>query len=78
MCYNMHMKARTNVSIDKDLLDAARKKKIVISSVLEKALREELKKAAEESWVAENKDSIKSYNKHIDTTGVFSDDLRTF
>lgn len=32
----------------------------------------------QETWVAENREAIAAYNKHVDEHGVFSDGLRGF
>lgn len=72
------MKARTNVSIDKTLLDASKAKNIVISALLEKALKDEIKRIEEEDWKKENFESASKYNDFIEENGVFSEDLRTF
>ncbi len=72
------MKTRTNVSIDKDLLDTARNYNIVISALLEKAIREEIKAREQDLWVKENDLNLKKYNNRISKAGVFSDDLRSF
>lgn len=78
VCYPIHMKVRTNVSIDKDLMNSAREKKIILSSLLERAIREELRRMNEESWVKENESAYQSYNKRVREQGVFSDGIRTF
>ncbi|MDA3955570.1 type II toxin-antitoxin system CcdA family antitoxin [Oceanispirochaeta sp.] len=72
------MKTRTNVSIDRELLESARNQNIIISTLLEKALKEELKKKAEEAWIEENKANLNRYNQRITEVGAFSDGLRTF
>jgi antitoxin CcdA len=72
------MKMRTNVTISKELLEAARAQGIVLSQLLEKALRDELRKKKEETWKAENREAITSYNEMIEAEGVFSEELRTF
>jgi antitoxin CcdA len=72
------MKARTNVSIDSDLLDAARGMEISLSCVLEEALKQNKRKGEEIRWKEENQESLAAYNKYIKKSGVFSDDMRTF
>ncbi len=72
------MKTRTNVSIDKDLLDSARNYNIVISALLEKAIKNEIKAREKESWLKENSSNLKNYNDRVRETGVFSDDIRSF
>jgi len=72
------MKTRTNVSIDRELLDSARKYKIILSSLLEKALQNELKKREEQAWKEENSENMIHYAAKIESEGVFSDEMRTF
>jgi antitoxin CcdA len=72
------MKTRTNLSIDQDLLKAAREQGLVLSNVLEEALRQCLRKTEEEAWLAENREAIRSYNQYVDAKGVFSDGIRRF
>lgn len=72
------MKTRTNVSIDKELLESAKNQNIKISALLEQAIKEELKNKAEEAWIKENKATLNKYNQRILEEGVFSDGLRTF
>ena len=71
-------KARTNVSIDKELLENARQSGIVLSSLLEQALRERLKLVAKQAWEQENSSAIQNYNAEVQASGVFSDGLRSF
>lgn len=59
-------------------MQSAKNHKIILSEILEKALKKELKKKAEESWIEENKSNLDRYNKRINDDGVFSDELRTF
>jgi antitoxin CcdA len=72
------MKARTNVSIDRTLLERAREDGIVLSALLEDAIRSELALREEEKWKAENREAIASYNRHVEKHGVFSDGMRSF
>jgi len=72
------MKTRTNVSIDKDLLDSARKYNIVISALLEKAIKKEIKTREKDLWLKENSSNLKKYNERVIDTGVFSDEVRSF
>lgn len=78
MHYYINMKTRTNVSIDKNLLDLAKSHNIVISALLEKAIKCELREKEQELWVKENSSNIKNYNNRVSESGVFSDDLRSF
>ena len=72
------MKTRVNVSIDKALLDSARRHGIVLSSLFEEALRRRLSEEDEKSWQKENLKEIEAYNAHVDQFGVFSDGSRNF
>jgi len=72
------MKARTNVSIDKSLLESARLHKLILSSLLEEAIKKQLRIVEEEEWKKKNSQNISSYNNYITKNGVFSDGVRLF
>ncbi|RKX80932.1 MAG: hypothetical protein DRP58_12555 [Spirochaetes bacterium] len=72
------MKARTNVSIDKSLLESARFHKLILSSLLEEAIKKQLRLVEEEEWKEKNSQNISSYNNYITKNGVFSDGIRLF
>lgn len=71
-------KSATNVSIRRDLLEAARASKINLSATLEQALIEKLRHAQQQQWREENRESIAAYNEHVEKHGVFSDGSRSF
>lgn len=71
-------KSATNVSIRRDLLEAARASKINLSATLEQALIEKLRQAQQRQWREENRESIAAYNQHVEKHGVFSDGSRSF
>ena len=71
-------KQATNVSIRRDLLDAARAANINLSATLERALSAELKQAQREKWLHDNRAAIAAHNGFMTEHGVFSDGLRTF
>lgn len=71
-------KSATNVSIRRDLLEAARAAKINLSATLEQALIEKLREAQQRQWREENRESIAAYNQHVEKHGVFSDGSRSF
>jgi antitoxin CcdA len=71
-------KRAANVSVRRDLLDAARAAKINLSATLERALLEALKSARREQWMAENREAIAAHNDFMSEHGVFSDGLRSF
>lgn len=59
-----HTKSRTNVSIDSDLLEAARARGMKLSALLEVAIREKLREAASEQWLEENRDETTCTRLH--------------
>jgi antitoxin CcdA len=71
-------KKPTNLTINSDLLNQAKSLNINISSVLETALAEKVRQKLRSEWLEENSDAILSYNNHIGSIGVFSDDFREF
>jgi antitoxin CcdA len=71
-------KSATNVSIRRDLLEAARASKINLSATLEQALIEKLREAQQRQWREENREAVAAYNEHVEKHGVFSDGSRSF
>lgn len=71
-------KRAANLRINEDLLNKAKSLDINLSATLEKALAQALKEKQREQWLAENRQAIAAYNEHVDTNGVFSDELRSF
>jgi antitoxin CcdA len=71
-------RSATNVSIRRDLLEAARALKINLSAALEEALIEKLREAQGRQRREENRESIAAYNQHVEKRGVFSDHRRSF
>ncbi|WP_242674624.1 type II toxin-antitoxin system CcdA family antitoxin [Phytopseudomonas daroniae] len=49
-----------------------------MSAVLEEALIEAFRDKQRGRWLAENRQAIAAYNRHVESNGVFSDDLRSF
>ena len=74
----IHTKSRTNVSIDSELLAAARAQNIKISALLEDAIRARLASDASARWLEGNKAAIDAYNAQVEADGLFSDGLRSF
>jgi antitoxin CcdA len=67
-----------NLTINQDLLVAARKYELNLSRILEDSLLVELKTRWQNDWLDENKAAISAYNKRIAKYGVFSDGVRRF
>jgi antitoxin CcdA len=64
-------KQAANLSINSDLLNAARKSGVNLSAVLEAALVEKVAAVRREKWVLENADAIEKYNALVVEHGVF-------
>lgn len=71
-------KKPVNLSINSELLAAARELNINLSATMEAALAEAVKRKRRECWLTENQAAIAAYNERVDTDGVFSDGLRKF
>lgn len=71
-------KRPTNLTLNSDLLRKARELDINLSSALEGALEEIVRRRLSEQWLAENRDAIAAYNEHVEAHGVFSDGIRGF
>jgi antitoxin CcdA len=67
-----------NVTVDQQLLSAARQHKLNLSKLLEDSLLDELKRRDQHDWLERNQDAIDAYNERIRKHGVFSDGLRRF
>lgn len=68
----------TNVTVDAELLERARRLKLNLSQVLEAGLAEALRRREGEEWLKNNRGALEAYNAHIDKHGAFSDGLRSF
>lgn len=71
-------KRPTNLTVNSDLLDTAKRLKINISATLEEALAKKVRQEKAGAWLDENKLAIKQYNKFVEENGVYSDGLRKF
>lgn len=67
-----------NLTIDQDVLLAARDRKLNLSRLLEETLRAELQLLTQNEWRERNQEAVDAYNKRIETSGVFSDKIRRF
>jgi antitoxin CcdA len=72
------VKKPVNLTINSDLLAAARKAKINLSAALESALMEQLRESQRERWRRQNASGISVYNENLATSGLFGDRLRSF
>jgi antitoxin CcdA len=77
--YNENAAKRpTNVSVNSDLLDKAKRLGINLSQALESRLAELVAARLREQWLEENEGAIEAYNRRIEKSGAFGDDVRTF
>jgi len=71
-------KKPTNLSINSDLLQQAKKHHINLSQALELRLAEIIREENRRQWQNENSEAIEEYNRRVEARGVFSDGLRHF
>lgn len=71
-------KKPTNLSVNSDLLAQARSLDVNLSSILERALEETVRRRLREKWLEENRGAIAAYNEHFEKQPVFSAGLRRF
>jgi antitoxin CcdA len=69
-------KKPTNVSINSDLLAKARKLNINLSATLENSLSEQVRVAAREDWLEENKAVLEATNEFVAKNGLFADSYK--
>jgi antitoxin CcdA len=71
-------KKAVNVSIQSELLDAARAEDINLSATLEAALADQLRIRRRDRWRTVNEAAIQAYNRDVDEHGLFGDHARSF
>jgi antitoxin CcdA len=71
-------KRAANVTVRRDLLDAARAAGLNLSATLETALERALAEEKAKRWRDENSEAIAAYNDYVEKHGTFSDDVRGF
>ncbi len=67
-----------NLTVRKDLLDAAREAGMNLSAVLEEALAEKVARMKREQWLRENREAVEAYNELVQGQGSFGDSVRSF
>jgi antitoxin CcdA len=65
-------KRPTNLSVRADLIDAARRDRLNLSALLERALIEEFVRIKWRQWREENAGFVAAYNRHVREHGTFS------
>jgi len=76
--FTMGAKKAVNVSIQSELLDAARAEDINLSATLEAALADQLRIRRRDRWQTENEAAIEAYNRDVDENSSFGDHARSF
>jgi antitoxin CcdA len=72
-------KQAANLSINRELLEAAREAGVNLSAALEEALKDKVAAARREKWKQENAEAIAQYNDLVaEHGGVFSEGQRSF
>ena len=71
-------KKPTNVSLNQDLVRAAKAYGLNISRIAEAALAEAVRETARQAWTEDNAEAIERYNDRVRTRGAFGDALRRF
>jgi antitoxin CcdA len=71
-------KRAANLSVNAELLDAAKALDINLSATLEKALDEAVRARKREKWLEENREAIAAYNRRIARDGLAGDHVRAF
>jgi antitoxin CcdA len=73
-----YAKRAANLSVNAELLDAAKALEINLSATLEKALDEAVRARKREKWLEENREAIAAYNRRIARDGLAGDHVRAF
>jgi len=72
------LKRPTNLSINAELLDKARKLGVNLSQTLEDRLAGVVREAEARDWLKKNQKAIDAYNEKVNREGVWSDGIRGF
>lgn len=71
-------KRATNLSVDEQLLERARRLGLNVSRVLEDGLTRAIREREADEWLRRNRAALEAYNQQVEKQGVFSDGLRAF
>jgi antitoxin CcdA len=69
-------KRPTNLTLDANLVEEARAFDINVSEACERGLADEVKKAREAKWLAENKGALLNWNHWVQENGMPYDEYR--
>ena len=68
----------TNVSLDSELLDAAKELGVNISRACERGLAGQVAEMRSKQWLEENKEALESSNKYVEVHGLPLEQYRQF
>ncbi len=71
-------KKPTNVSLNRDLVRAAKAYGLNVSRIAEAALAEAVREKARQAWIEDNAEAVEQYTAPIQARGAFSDAQRRF
>ena len=71
-------KRAVNLSIDAEILAAAKEQGINLSQTLEDELRKLTQSAREAKWIEENREAIEAHNRFIEQHGIWSEKYRSW
>jgi antitoxin CcdA len=69
-------KRATNLTLNAKVLDAARELGINISQTVDDLLAKEVRRRTVLKWAEENASTVEAYNKRIQESGLWNEDLR--
>jgi len=71
-------KKSTHLTVNSELLIAAKGLRVNLSATLEQALLDVVQQRRRDQWPQENKSAVEDYNARVEDVGVFSDGFRGF
>ena len=71
-------KRAVNLSIDAEILAAAKAQRINLSQALEDELRKRTQESREAKWQEENREAFESHNRFIEKHGIWSKKYRSW
>lgn len=71
-------KKRTNLTINKDLVRAAKEMGLNLSEITEEALAAAVRQGARKQWEKENAEALKLHRSRVEAHGTFGDLVRRF
>jgi len=71
-------KRAVNLSIDAEILAAAKAQRINLSQTLEDELRKRTQQAREAKWQEENREAFEAHNRFIAKHGIWSEKYRSW